>query len=343
MKHEIDLSKYQVRTDLAIESIENASLTEIQSKEETIDNIKVNTVYVDEKTSPILNKKIGTYITIEFTDITDYENCEQVKEVFSQKLTELLSLANIEEKHRCLVLGLGNASSTPDALGPLSIHHILITNHLFLLKELEEGFRPVSALAPGVMGNTGIETGDIVSAIVEKIKPDFVLVVDALASQSIERVNRTIQMTDTGIHPGSGVGNGRKEISFETLGIPVFAIGVPTVVDAVSIVSDTIHYMQKKFSYTKQTMNHPSNKLAIGEVNYLKKEIQINKEDKEQLLGIVGSLEEEEIREWIYEVLTPIGYNLMVTPKEVDFVIEKLSDVIGNGINRSLHKKVDNL
>ena len=151
-------------------------------------------------------------------------------------------------------------------------------------------------------------------------------------------------MTNTGISPGSGVGNHRKEISMETIGIPVVAIGVPTVVDAVTIVSDTINYMHKHFSYTKNNINNPMNKLIVkGQVNYLKRDIKVNNEDKSTLLGLIGTLNEAEIKSLLLEVLSPIGYNLMVTPKEVDFVIEKLADIIGNGLNDALHKKVDNL
>ncbi len=239
-------------------------------------------------------------------------------------------------------MGLGNDYSTADALGPLTIGHVLVTKHLFLYEDVK-GFRPVSAVNSGVMGRTGIETSDIILGLVNQTKPDFVIVIDALASQSIERVNKTIQMTDTGIHPGSGIGNKRKEISKKTIGVPVIAVGVPTVVSAVIIVSDTINYMHKHYTYNKENKDNPINKLIVGGVNYLKEELKIDREDKEQLLGLVGSLDEEEIKQLIYEVLTPIRYNLMVTPKEIDFVIEKLSDVIGNGINHALHKNVDNL
>jgi spore protease len=211
---------------------------------------------------------------------------------------------------------------------------------LFTLGSVEEGFREVSAISPGVMGQTGIETSDLIKSIVDTVKPNFVIVIDALASQSLERVNRTIQITDTGIHPGSGIGNKRKEISLDVLGIPVIAIGIPTVVDAVTIVSDTINYMYKHFSYTKENMNNPINRLISGGVNYLNKDIKVDEEEKSKLFGIVGNLGDNEVKQLIYEVLSPIGYNLMVTPKEVDFLIEKLSDVIGNGINTALHKQV---
>ena len=176
--------------------------------------------------------------------------------------------------------------------------------------------------------------------IVDTSNPSFLIVIDALASSSVERVNKTIQITNTGIHPGSGVGNSRKEISFETIHKPVVAIGVPTVVDAVTIVSDTINYMYKHFSYTKKYIKNPASRLAIGSSNYLKKGIEIDNNDKENLFGLVGKLDDESIRLLIAEVLSPIGYNLMVTPKEVDFIIEKLSSIISSGINHALHKNI---
>ncbi|MGM9850231.1 MAG: GPR endopeptidase [Bacilli bacterium] len=334
MKHEIDLSKYKIRTDLAIESIpENL---EIKTKE--IDNIKISKLYINEEISKQINKKIGNYITIEFEDITDEYNKEKVKEIFIKELKQLLKDMNIKKEDSCLIIGLGNRMSTPDALGPKTIDNLIITNHLYKLGMLDEKYRRVSALNPGVMGTTGIETSDIIESISKKTKPEFIIVIDALASSSIERVNKTIQITDTGIHPGSGIGNSRKEISKDLLNIPVIAIGVPTTVDAVTIVSDTINYLTKHYSYTRKNINNPMNKLIIkGNVNYLKKEIKIDKNEKKELLGLIGNLDEEETRRLIYETLTPIGYNFMVTPKEIDFIIDKLTDIIGNGLNETLH------
>ncbi len=343
MNHEIDLSRYQLRTDLAIDTIGSKKIEGIDSKIEEYGDIKVTNVYVNDSGSKIINKKIGNYITIEFNDITDYNNKEKVKKILSDELKKLLAKLKISDNASCFIIGLGNDKSTPDALGPLTINNILVTNHLFLYGNMEKGFRRVFAMMPGVMGQTGIETSELITGVIKTVNPDFVIAIDALASQSIERVNRTIQITDTGIHPGSGIGNKRKEISFETLGKKVIAIGVPTVVDAVTIVSDTINYMYKHISYTKENINKPSNRLTSGNVNYLKKDIQVDEEFKQELFGMVGSLTEEEVKQLIFEVLTPIGYNLMVTPKEVDFEIEKLSDIIGNGINRALHNNVDNL
>lgn len=326
---------------MAIEATSN--LNNIKKNEKIIDNIKVTNIYLDKKTHKLINKKIGNYTTIEFDDITDYNKKETVKKVFSSELRKLLKKLSIREDDSCLVIGLGNISSTPDALGPLTIQNILVTNHLFDVANVENGFRRVGAISPGVKGSTGIETSDIIKGIVDKVKPSFVIVIDALASQSIERVNKTIQMTDAGIHPGSGIGNNRKEISKETLDIPVIAIGVPTVVDAVTIVSDTINYMHKHFTYMKNNINKTNKLIPINKINYLKEQIDVTIEDKKNLLGMIGNLNESEIKQLIYEVLSPIGYNLMVTPKEINFVIDKLSDVIGNGINRALHKNVNNL
>ena len=190
------------------------------------------------------------------------------------------------------------------------------------------------------MGETGIETSDLIKTITQTVKPDFIIVIDALAASSVERVNKTIQISDSGINPGSGIGNKRKEISKEILKVPVIAIGVPTVVDAASIVNDTIKYMYSHFAYQKENYNRPKNKLAYN-VNYLKygsKTIKI--EDRKHLLGIIGSLDQNETKSLINEILNPIGYNMMVTPKEEDFIIEKLSELISEGLNNALHDNI---
>ncbi len=341
MGHKIDLSNYKIRTDLAIEAISNKE--GIKTEFDDIDNIKITRVNIDEENGKLIDKKAGNYITIEFLDVTDYDYKEKVKHVFSDELKKLLSKLQIKDDDSVLIIGLGNDKSTADALGPLTVDNILVTKYLFSLGSVEEGFRSVCAISPGVMGQTGIETSDLIKSIVDTVKPNLVIAIDALASQSLERVNQTIQITDTGIHPGSGIGNKRKEISSDVLNIPVIAIGVPTVVDAVTIVSDTINYMYKHFSYTKENMNNPINRLIGGGVNYLNKDIKIDEKEKNTLFGIVGSLGEDEVKQLIFEVLSPIGYNLMVTPKEVDFLMEKLSDIIGNGINQALHKQVTKL
>lgn len=339
MKHEIDLKNYQIRTDLIVEQVTNEN--NVSTKVYDENGIKITTVEVDKNMSEQINKKVGDYVTIEFDDVTDSHNQEIVKKIFSEQLLEIIKKTKIKDSDKCLIVGLGNDKSTPDSLGPLTIDKVLVTNHLFMYGQVEEGFRSVSAIIPGVTGTTGIETSDLIKSIVDGIKPDFLIMIDALASQALDRVNKTIQISNTGIHPGSGVGNSRKEISKDTTGIPVIAIGIPTVVDAVTVVSDTINYMQKHYAFHKKFIKNPLSKLVSStQINYLKKEVDIDKEDKINLLGIVGSLNEMEIKQLILEVLTPIGYNLMVTPKEVDFIVEKLATVLGEGINISLHEKI---
>lgn len=333
MNKEVDLSKYQIRTDLTIDELgESTKLKGVNIKNKKIKNINVTEVLLDENND--LERKKGKYITLEFDDITDSENADNVSDVLVEELKELIK---IEKDSYGLVVGLGNDKSTPDSLGPLTIENIIVTNHIFLLDELSDNYKRLSAINPGVMGETGIETSDIIESVVKKIKPDYLIVIDSLASKSIERLNKTIQITDTGIHPGSGIGNKRKEISFETLNIPVIAIGVPTVVDAAVIVSDTINFIYKNYEFNKTYSNNPKSKLTFNNVNYLDKELIEDKDEKQKLLGLVGTLNEDELETFIYEVLNPIGYNFMVTPKEIDFIVNKLSIVISESINKTIH------
>ena len=186
------------------------------------------------------------------------------------------------------------------------------------------------------MANTGIETSSIIESLVSKIKIDYVIVIDSLSSSSIERLNKTIQITDTGIHPGSGIGNNRQEISNKTLGIPVYAIGVPTVASASVIVKDTINFIYKNYAFNKEYMKNPRSKLST-QINYLKEKITERENDKTKLLGFVGSLSDEELQLLLNEVLNPIGFNYMVSTKEIDFIVKKMSNVISNSINNALH------
>lgn len=336
--HRIDLKNVNIHTDLVIEQINDKNLI----KEEVINNIKISRVVMDKNN--LLNKKEGNYITIELTDITNYEDRENVGKVLVNEIKDILNKNNIKDNYECLVIGLGNKKSTPDALGPMVIDNILVTRHLFELNvDVKEGIRKVSAIIPGVMGNTGIETIDIIKGIVANVKPKFIIVIDSLCASSIERLNKTIQLTDTGIHPGSGIGNMRKEISKDTLGIPVIAIGVPTVVESVTIVNDTLEYMFMHLNYLKN--NYETSKLVVKRNNnYLDKikSSKVSNEDKEILGGIIGSLDEEKKKDLISEVLNNINYNLIVTPKEIDFIIEKLANVISNSINNAINREVDN-
>lgn len=339
--HEIDLKNYNIRSDLVVDILSGIRDKKgVEVIEETYGKISVLDMKLD--TDNILLKKEGRYITISFDDITDSTNRKNVEEILVKKLRQLLSDKGLIGK-KCLVVGLGNSSSTPDSLGPKVASEVLVTRYLFELEnvEVEKGYSCVSSIIPGVIGTTGIESSDVVLGIVDKIKPDFILAIDALASSSIDRINKTIQMTDTGIHPGSGVGNKRKELSDNTINIPVIAIGVPTVIDGVTIVSDTIKYMLKQFSYNKETSDKKSSKLIpLTSKNYLEHDKELTLAEKKEVLGIVGSLSEDEIRSLIFEVLTPIGYNLMVTVKEVDFITENLAKVLIYGINHSLHDSI---
>ena len=333
MDKEIDLSKYQIRTDLTIDEINKSKVLKgVESKVNTKNNVTITEVILDVDND--LGRKKGKYITLEFEDITDSQNSESVKKVL---INELKKIINVKKNSLGLVVGLGNDKSTADSLGPLTVNNIIVTNHIFLLDKLSDNYKRVSAINPGVMGETGIETADIIESIVDKIKPDYLIVIDSLASKSIERLNKTIQITNTGIHPGSGIGNKRKEISYDTLNIPVIAIGVPTVVDAAVIVANTINFIYKNYEFNKSFKNNPKSKFTFNNVNYLKTDIEENQEEKEKLLGLIGTLDNNELEVLLYEVLNPIGYNLMVTPKEIDFIIEKLSKIISEAINNTIH------
>lgn len=365
MDKSIDLEKFSVRTDLAVEAREmviadreqegvykEEDISQIDGviiKEKEENDIKVSLVEITAEGANAIGKKEGKYLTLEVIGIRqqDTELQKKVQEVFSSEFSHFMRDLGIKEDSSCLIVGLGNWNVTPDALGPQVCENLLVTRHLYELQpeHVEEGYRPVSAIAPGVMGLTGIETSDIIYGIVEKTKPDFVIAIDALASRSIERVNSTIQISDTGIHPGSGVGNKRKEISRETLGIPVIAIGVPTVVDAVSITSDTIDYILKHFGKEIKEGDRPSRALApagltFGKRKKLTDEDLPEEEHRKTFLGIIGTLEEDEKRRLISEVLSPLGHNLMVTPKEVDVFIEDMANLIASGLNSSLHQAV---
>lgn len=246
------MDRYNVRTDLALEQRERFVSDQIEipgvAVEETYDDmceVRVTTVRIEtENGAAVMGKPVGNYITLEAPKMAEAD--ESYHREISGKLMEVLEgcLPEKEDGQSILIIGLGNRNVTPDALGPLVVEHLDITRHL--VKEYGkyalggEADRLVSAVVPGVMGQTGMETVEIVRGIVEETEPDFVIAIDALAARSVRRLNRTIQIANTGIAPGSGVGNHRKAITKETVGVPVIAIGVPTVVDAATIVGDSI-------------------------------------------------------------------------------------------------------
>ena len=324
-------ANWNVRTDLAYDVVTRHKDYDIKDFFESYEEISGIPVYkniIGTEASKVLNKQKGTYYTIDLTkvDFHDVNLCENVEHALADVLIKMLINLNLKNK-KCLLVGLGNINVTPDALGPYVMDNVIVTRHLFKMGNISEGFSEVSAISPGVMGNTGIETFDIIKSVNDNIKADFVIVVDALASSSIARVNKTIQITDTGISPGSGVGNRRKELSEKTMGVPVIAIGVPTVVDAVTITSDAIDLVVK---YLSKATNEKKVHEPIE--NY-----EPTEETKEILMGQIGLLTEEEKKNLIKEVLTPNGYNMMVTPKEVDADIEDLSKIIATGLDMALH------
>lgn len=341
MKNRIDLGKFNIRTDLVIDH----EIQESNIQKRKVHNIQITTIEVNEELSQELDRKPGSYITIEFVDVTNHEDKLEIQKCFKEELEHLLEKKNITKEDSCFIIGLGNRLSTADSLGPIALDKIMVTRHLFVLEtDVKKGIRNVSAISPGVMANTGIETYDIITSLVKKIQPEFLIAIDSLASSSIDRINKTIQITDTGIHPGSGIGNNRKEISQDTIGIPVIAIGVPTVVESSIIVSDTIDYIFKHLSYIKE--HYDANKLVVGHRDSKQyfdslQAQNLSDDEKKEVSGILGTLDDEKKRELIYEVLNSIGYNMIVAPKEIDFLIDQLSEVIAGGINQSLHSAVE--
>ncbi len=227
------------RTDLALESIythENEGIRKQERKEAncTVTEISITT----EEASKLVGKPMGNFVTLEFESFPDREAeaLEKNANMIAKELAKLLP----QNAEKILVVGLGNRSITPDALGPSTLDKVMITNHVMEYINSDGDFRAVCGICPGVLGITGIETVDIVKGVTEKYKPSLVIAVDALCAGSPERMFSTVQLTDTGIHPGSGVGNRRDGLNEETLGVPVIAIGIPTVVDSHSIVYSAI-------------------------------------------------------------------------------------------------------
>lgn len=310
---------YNFRTDLADErrdiykkanKIEN-EIQGIESEEEKInEKIKVTRVkIVNEEGEKAIGKAKGSYITIDINKINllTEEEMEQASDTLANELKKLIG-EKIQNKEDILVVGLGNEEVTPDALGPNVIKDIEVTRHIinYLPQYIDENARPVSAIAPGVLGTTGIETLEIIKGVVEHIKPKLLIVIDALASRSMERISSTIQISNTGIVPGAGVGNTRKELSENTLGIPVIAIGIPTVVETAVVVNDALDIFIEK----------------------LQKEAKSN--------DYLNKLKEEDNYDEIKEALVPKEFNFIVTPKEIDELIESMSNIVAKGINMSV-------
>lgn len=245
---------FQIRTDLALEAKEiysgkSSDNSGILTESEKHPGIDINRVRITNKQgSEHLGKPIGSYITLEMPKITE-RNPDFAKDVTVRFSEEIGRIINPYLNSGCiLVAGLGNWNITPDALGPKVISGLLVTRHLktYMPEQFGDTVNGVCAISPGVLGITGIETNEIIRGIVNHVKPSAVIAIDALASRRVERVNTTIQISDTGISPGAGVGNRRGELSRKTIGVPVIAVGVPTVVDAATIAVDAIENLTPK-------------------------------------------------------------------------------------------------
>lgn len=312
------VEKYSIRTDLALEQKERFESDQVEVQgvvlTEEVDEereIKVTTVKIEtENGAKIMRKPVGTYITMEAPNMAVPD--EDYHREISAELKKFLAAIMKEDKddYSVLVIGLGNRKVTPDALGPYVVDNLNVTRHI--VKEYgkyamgEEHVRLVSAIVPGVMGQTGMETVEVVRGIVKETKPDLIIAVDALAARSSKRLNRTIQIADTGIHPGSGVGNHRNAITEETVGVPVIAIGVPTVVDAATIVNDTME-----------------NFIAALE-------------ESETLKGVgvvMQGYSATEKYELVKELISPHLNGLFVTPKDIDETVKRISYTISESLN----------
>lgn len=316
------VEKYNIRTDLALEEKERFESNQVEVQgvvlEEEYDKereIRVTTVRIEtENGAKTMGKPVGTYLTIEAPNLSSPDEGihREVSEELAKYLIEVMEKIIPESEHdkEVLVIGLGNRQATPDALGPYVADNLNVTRHI--VKEygkyaaLEEMSCVVSAIVPGVMAQTGMETAEIIKGVVRETKPDLLIVIDALAARNSRRLNRTIQIADTGINPGSGVGNYRNAITKETIGVPVIAIGVPTVVDAVTIVSDTMENLLSAL------------------------------ETSESLKGVglvLGGYSEAEKYELIKELIAPNLNSMFMTPKDIDETVKRLSYTISEGLN----------
>ena len=306
------------RTDMAVErrdlyrkanNIEN-EIDGVDCQEEEMEDIKITRVNVtNEQGEQALQKPIGTYITIDVKRIHNIETEKEDKivEVLKNEITAVVD-KHIGKQDEIMIVGLGNLYSTPDSLGSRVVNEVEITRHIkiYLPQYIDENTRSISAISPGVLGTTGIESAEIIRGIVDKVKPKMIIAIDSLCSKSVSRINKSIQISDTGIVPGGGVGNARDELSEKSLGIPVIAIGVPTVVEMASITNDCLDLFIEDLQ-KKAESNDALNKLK-DEDNYQK----------------------------IKDALIPNDYNFIVTPKEIDELIDSMKDILSRGINEAL-------
>ena len=301
---------YNFRTDLANErrdifkkSNNLEQIDGIETEKVSInDNLCIERVKItNENGEQAIGKPKGDYITIDIKGLkyADEEEIQKAAEALSSELKKIVD-KHIKSKDDVLVVGLGNLYVTPDSLGPKVINDIDVTRHIikYLPQYIDENARPVSAISPGVLGTTGIETLEILEGIVQQVHPKLLIAIDALASRSIERISSTIQLSDTGIVPGAGVGNTRKELSQKTLGIPVIAMGIPTVVESAVFVNDCLDLFIEKLQQEAKSNDYLNN------------------------------LKNQDNYEEIKEALNPSNYNMIVTPKEIDELIKNMSSIV---------------
>lgn len=316
------LERYSVRTDLALEEKErfdsdNVEVQGVVLEEEYDEEREIRTTRVvieTEKGAKTMGKPVGTYITLEIPNLAvpDEDYHREVSELLAGYIKEMMGNLKLDGKEEVsiLVAGLGNRMVTPDALGPFVVDNLCVNRHV--IKEYGkyalgmESANVVSAIIPGVMGQTGMETVEILRGVVHETKPDLIIAIDALAARNSRRLNRTIQIADTGINPGSGVGNHRNAITRETTGIPVIAIGIPTVVDAATIVNDTMENLIHALETSKALK-------SVGDV--------------------LRSYNPAEKYELIKELIAPHLNGMFVTPKDVDEVIKQISYTISESLN----------
>lgn len=341
-EEDILFSKFNVRTDLALEShqavIEKEGPPElpgvrVQTEEE--EGIIVTRIVVENDLgAQMMGKAPGNYSTLEAEGLRQHNRDihERLAALLAKEVEWFLEKADLGPEDGVLVVGLGNWNATPDALGPRVIENLMVTRHLLEMSppELRNGLRPISAISPGVLGLTGIETGEIIMGVVERTGAKAVICIDALASRSVERLCSTIQIADTGINPGAGVGNRRLAITEESMGIPVIAIGVPTVVHAVTIISDAMDLIEKGEVGGVEGEDIPE-KVAFA----IDPEVLMGKKEPVQQMNSGPSKQQ-----LISEVLEPYMGTMIVTPKEIDQLIDEVSDVIAGGLNTSFHEGV---
>lgn len=331
---------FDVRTDLAVEENEEqeqsgqTSLTGVtvdeynDAADEEDPAVHVTRVVIrNEASAQALKKPIGTYITMDSLAmcVNDGDYHRGTARVLAKQLRELIkpflsspSAHSNTSTHvpTVLAVGLGNPNVTPDALGPRVLDNLLITRHLktgqFQLPSFSADQVSVCGIAPGVMAQTGMETAEIIQALAARLRPDLIIAIDALAARSVLRLGTTIQLSDTGIHPGSGVGNHRHGLTLESLGVPVIAIGVPTVVSAAAIVTDTLDAL----------------------IQVLRREM-----DTENFAETLAAMSDDEKYALIRELLEPRFGSMFVTPKDIDETLNRLSYTISEGINMALFKE----